>query len=153
MSVASTFLQAIGAAVEAAVPSLAGRINYEYYGMVDATMQGLQDPWCNVLWITETVKPLSNQHNALAQCTPDMQIDVYFPADNDYTITTKNVALDMASAIRTALFALYYGRTISNWTGLGTVRTEMSRINLAGAAYFVLSCTPQIELKLAVDEL
>ena len=152
MSTAATFLAALGTRLETALPEYAGKINYEYYGMSDMAMGLSELPWINVLWMTESVSPLSNQHNALAEVVPELQIDAYFPAENGYTLTVKEAALTMAANLRVALFGMFYDRVIDGWVTLRNVRTEMSRVNLNGNAYFVLSCTPQIALKLAVDQ-
>lgn len=153
MSTAADFLAALGTRLETALPEYAGKINYEYYGMSDMAMGLSELPWINILWTTESVSPLSNQHNALAEVVPELQIDAYFPADNGYTLSVKTAALVTASKLRVALFGLYYDRVVDGWVALRNVRTEMSRVNLNGNAYFVLSCTPQMALKLAVDQL
>ena len=153
MSVAADFLAALGAKIEASVPLYAGKIRYEYYGMSNMAVASATLPWINLLWLTDSVKPLSNGLNALAECRPQIQIDAYLSADNGFDLATKEAALNISSALRVALFELYYSRTVANWTDLGSVQIEMARVDLPDMAYYNVSIRPEIQLKMDFNEL
>jgi len=153
-------MSAIGAKLAADIPTISGKIQYDYYHDPVASEEiGL--PYCNVLFIGETEEMTSNQLGGLTIVNGLFEVSLYVElTDMDgVTITDRAIGTDALADVRQSIKDLIYdhaaGTTVVPSVGfmdLQSISSTLATVRTLSQPYVVVTVKPEIRFQRAYDQ-